>query len=86
MKTYYSIRKITSDQGDDYKTGYLLDYNYLIKYYKMIAIDWNKQQALDSDPKAIQQINSTGNLRGADNREFKYFYKELWKYCEFILL
>ena len=28
----------------------------------MIAIDLSKQQALDSDPKGIQQINFTGNL------------------------
>ena len=28
----------------------------------MIAIDLGKQQALDADPKAIQQINFTGNL------------------------
>ena len=28
----------------------------------MVAIDLNKQQALDADPKAIQQINFTGNL------------------------
>ena len=28
----------------------------------MIAIDLSKQQALDADPKAIQQINFTGNL------------------------
>ena len=28
----------------------------------MIAIDLRKQQALDTDPKAIQQINFTGNL------------------------
>ena len=28
----------------------------------MIAIDSSKQQALDTDPKAIQQINFTGNL------------------------
>ena len=28
----------------------------------MLAIDLNKQQALDADPKAIQQINFTGNL------------------------
>ena len=28
----------------------------------MTAIDLNRQQALDSDPKAIQQINFTGNL------------------------
>ena len=29
----------------------------------MIAIDLTKQQALDADPKAIQQINFTGNLQ-----------------------
>ena len=28
----------------------------------MIAIHLSKQQALDTDPKAIQQINFTGNL------------------------
>ena len=28
----------------------------------MIAIDLSKQQALDVDPNAIQQINFTGNL------------------------
>ena len=28
----------------------------------MVAIDLSKQQALDADPKAIQQINFTANL------------------------
>ena len=28
----------------------------------MIAVDLNNQQALDADPKAIQQINFTANL------------------------
>ena len=28
----------------------------------MITIDLSKQQALDANPKAIQQINFTGNL------------------------
>ena len=28
----------------------------------MVAIDLSKQQALDPDPNAIQQINFTGNL------------------------
>ena len=28
----------------------------------MIAIDLSKQQALDADPEAIQEINFTGNL------------------------
>ena len=43
-------------QGDDYTTGCLLDYNYFKNCYKMIAIDSSKQQALDGDPKAIQQL------------------------------
>ena len=29
----------------------------------MIAIDISKQQALDANPKPIQQINFTGNLK-----------------------
>ena len=61
--TYDNIQKIPIGQGDDYTAGYLLDYNYFKKYYKMIAIDLSKQQALDADPKAIQQINFTGNLQ-----------------------
>ena len=28
----------------------------------MIETDWSKQEAFDADPKAILQINSTGNL------------------------
>ena len=31
----------------------------------MIAIDLSKQQALDFDPRSIQQITFTGNLDGA---------------------
>ena len=33
----------------------------------MIAIDLSKQEALDSDPKAIKQINFTGNLNQGRN-------------------
>ena len=57
LRTYDNIRKIATGQGDDYSTSCLLDYNYFNNYYKMIAIDISKQLALDSDPKAIQQIN-----------------------------
>ena len=54
VRTYDSIRKIETGQGDDYITGSLLDYNYFKKcYYKMIPIDLSNQQALDADPKAI---------------------------------
>ena len=66
--TCENIRKIAIGQGDDYKTGCLLDYTYFKKYYKMIAIDLSKQQALDSDPRAIQQINFTANLDRANTR------------------
>ena len=67
--TYENIRKIATGQGDDYTTGCLLNYQYIKNYYKMIAIDLNKQQALDADPTAIQQINFTANLdRGGNAR------------------
>ena len=54
--TYNNNRKIATGQGDDYTTGCLLDYASFKNYYKMIAIDLSKQQALDADPRAIQQI------------------------------
>ena len=67
LRTFDNIRKIATGQGDDYITDCLSDYNYFNKYYKMIAIDSSKQQALDVYLKAIQQINFTGNLnRGED--------------------
>ena len=52
----HKIKKITTGQADDYTTDYFLDYNYFNKP-KMIAVDLNKHQALDVNPKAIQQIN-----------------------------
>ena len=52
--TYENIRKIATGQGDDYTTSCLLDYIYFKNYYKMIAIDLSKQQALNANPKAIQ--------------------------------
>ena len=55
LKTYDNIRKIATGADDDYTTECLLDYLYLKSYY-LIAIDLRKQQKLDADPKAIQQI------------------------------
>ena len=37
-----------------------------------MAIDFRKQQALDADPKTIQQINFTGNLN-----HFRFFVRNL---------
>ena len=45
----------------------MLDYPYFKENYKIIAIDLSKQQALDVDPRAIQQINFAANLDRAGN-------------------
>ena len=47
QRTYDNIRKIVTGQGDDYATVCLWHYVYFNNYYKMIAIDLSKQQALD---------------------------------------
>ena len=73
--TYENITKIATGLGDDYTTGCLLDYTYFKKHYKMILVDLSKQQALDPDPKVIQQINFTVNLDRVGNTRF-YFILE----------
>ena len=75
--TYDNIRKITAGYGDDYTTGCLLDYPYFIETCKMIAVDLSKQKALDFDPKAIQQINFTGNLDRAGNTRVYFILEEV---------
>ena len=43
----------------------------------IIAIDLSKQQTLDADPKAIQQIYFTGNLERAEIHQcFSSFKKQ----------
>ena len=42
----------------------------------MIAVDLSKQQTLDADPKAIQQINFTANLYRAGNTRFFFIFEE----------
>ena len=74
--TNENIVKVATGQRDDYTTGCLLDYTYFKKYYKMIAIDLSRQQALDADPRAIQQINFTANLDRAGNTTMFFIIKE----------
>ena len=62
LRTNDNIRKVMIGQGDYYTTGCLLDYTYFKENCQLIAIDLTKQQALDADPKAMQQINFTENL------------------------
>ena len=52
----------------------------------MIAIDLNKQQTLNADPKAIQQINLTGNLaQGAGATVFFTIEEEKETVLDFLL-
>ena len=71
---YDSIGKTAEDQRGDYIIGYLLDYKCFKKYYKNIHL--NKQQVLDVDLKAIQQINFTGNLNQIEGAAMCFITEE----------
>ena len=80
IEKYREFKKVMIGKGEDYTAGYLLDFNYFDKHYKLVAVDLSKQKELDADPRAIQQI------------EFKYIlgtnstiYWELEKSKETIL-
>ena len=62
----------------------------------MIAVDLSKQQILNANPRANQQINFTSSLDRAGKtksmstlkkqRKLNYtFHKELQKYCKYVL-
>ena len=74
--TNENIRKIATGQGDDYTTGCLLDCSDFADTYKIIAVDLSKQQTLDADPRAIQQINFTANLYNAGNTRVYFILEE----------
>ena len=63
-------------QRNDYTTGWLLDYVYFKNYYKVIVINLSKQEKLDRDPKAIHEINYTGNLYQDSNTHMFFIIEE----------
>ena len=65
IKCYKEIRKLTTGQGVDYTTGYLLDYEYTKDHYKLV--DLSRQKELDADPKTNQQVALVGQLKNTDN-------------------
>ena len=66
MKQYEEIRKLATEEGEDYTTGCLLDYDYIKTHYRPIVADLSRQKELDADPKAIQQIEFIGQLKKLD--------------------
>ena len=67
------MRKISTGQGDDYRTGCLLEFAYFEKNYRLIVADLSKEKALDAYPKAVQQIIFTGKT---DNQIRVYYILE----------
>ena len=64
VEKYRELKKSNDWKRRRLYYGSLLDYDYFKKHYKLIAVDLSKQKELDSDPRAIQQI------------EFKYMLKK----------
>ena len=88
IEKYRELKKVMTGKGEDYTTGYLLDYDYFEKHYKLVAVDLSKQKELDADPRAMQQIefkymletNSTiYSVLEKSNETILEFYKEAVK-------
>ena len=44
IKLYEEIRKLTTEQGEDYTTGCLLHYEYIKNHYRLIAVRLSRQK------------------------------------------
>ena len=59
-------RKFTKGQGEDYTTGFLVDYDWISNHYRLIADDFSRPKDLDSDPKANQQTEVIEQSKNSD--------------------
>ena len=57
----------------------LLDYPYFNENSKLIAIDLSRKEALDTDPRAIQQVNFTENLDRAEGTWMVFILEKVKK-------
>ena len=44
IEKYRELKKVMIGKAEDYTTGYLLDFNYFDKHYKLVAVDLSKQK------------------------------------------
>ena len=77
--TFENIRKTVTGQGDYYTTGCLLDYAHFRDISKRTRTVLSKEQALDANPKTIQQINFIANLDRAGNARIFFILEEAKK-------
>ena len=59
---------LTTGQGEDYTTGFWLEYEYGKNHYRLIWVDLSRWKELDVDPKVIQQIEFIGKWKNADGK------------------
>ena len=85
IKKHMKKTKLTTDQGEDYTTGFFLDYYYIKNHYRLIASGLSRQKELDADPKVIQQlefveqlktISNNGNATDEDDDSINYFLRK----------
>ena len=58
---------MATGQGEDYTTGYLLDYGYIKDHYGLLIVCSSRQKELHADPKVVRQIEFVGQLKKLDN-------------------
>ena len=64
----------------------LIDYQQFKENYKLIAIDLSKEQALNTDPKVIQQIDFSRNIDQTWNTAMFFILEKVKKaFCGFVL-
>ena len=71
IKQYDKIRNVSTGYGDDYATGFLLNYAYFKDNYRLIAVDLSKQKVSDADPRVIQQIVFQGVVEEDPNTKIR---------------
>ena len=51
----------------------MLDYGYFKDNYRLIAVNLSKQETLDADPRAVQQIVFQGVVGGENNTKVRLY-------------
>ena len=78
------LLKLTTGKSEDYTTGCLTDYDWYIKDFNIDAVDLSHQAVLDSDPKAIQEIEFIYKLtNGTEQQILPVLEKEKETILEF---
>ena len=54
----------------------MLDYDYIKNHHSVIAVDVSREKELDSDRKAIQQIEFVGQFKKLDDNDHA-----TWSWC-----